>query len=126
VVGTALTVAALGYGLSYALACLVLPRFRRIIGEPLLTASVVGYSVGAVLLVSLLCFVTWKIINGEALVAAIPLALIALLWWRFAVIARRRGPTEPLGVYDQTSQRELAPESVEAHFVSGSIRSPQP
>jgi amino acid transporter len=115
VVGAALTTSAIGCGLAYAIACLLLPRFRRRIGEPLLVASVAAIAVGVAIVVVLICFVWWNFAT-ESLAILIPLVAIAALWAAFWITARLRGSAARLGTYDQTSLRELVPAGVDARF----------
>ncbi|MGA1838114.1 APC family permease [Herbiconiux sp. 11R-BC] len=114
VTGVALSTSAIGCGLAYAIACLLLPRFRRRIGEPLLIASVAAYAVGSAIVVVVLCFVVWNLVEGVVAVL-VPVLLIAAVWAAFALKVRRRGIVT-VGVYDQTDERDLVPTGVEARF----------
>jgi amino acid transporter len=120
VTGVALSTSAVGCGLAYAIACLLLPRFRRRIGEPLLSASIAAYAVGAALVGVVLCFVVWNLVAG-ILAVLVPVALIAALWAVFALTARRREIVQ-IGVYDQTAEHDLVPDGVEARFRSPADR----
>ncbi|GAA1001758.1 APC family permease [Subtercola frigoramans] len=114
VTGVALSTSAVGCGLAYATACLLLPRFRRRIGEPLLAASIAAYSVGFGLVLVVVCFVVWNIANGT-LAILVPVALIAAVWSAFAIKVQRQGIVR-VGVYDQTAEYDLIPEGIEARF----------
>jgi amino acid transporter len=114
ITGLALSTSAIGCGLAYAIACLLLPRFRRRIGEPLRAASVIAYSVGSALLVVVLCFVIWNLVHGS-LAVLLPVVLIAAVWTAFAIKTRRPGIVQ-VGVYDQTAERDLIPAGIEARF----------
>ncbi|WP_208004354.1 APC family permease [Labedella populi] len=116
VASAALSTSAVGCGVAYAIACLLLPRFRRRIGEPLFAASVMAYAVGALLLTVVACFVGWNIQVGDWSIA-IPTAGFAAVWLFFVIRARSRGIVD-VGVYDQTSIPDLVPADVEARFGS--------
>lgn len=121
VVTVGLMASAIGCGLAYAFACLLLPRFRRRIGEPLLIASVCAYGVGVAIIVVLGSYLWWNLADGS-LAVLIPLASIAIVWAVFWAVSFRSGSSTEVGTYDQSSIAELAPVGVEARFGSARMR----
>jgi amino acid transporter len=118
VVTVGLMASGLGCGLAYAFACLLLPKFRRRIGEPLLIASITAYAVGAIILLALVSYVLWNLAQGSFLVV-IPLIGILGVWALVTGFSVRAAGRARVGTYDQSSIEELVPVGVEARFDVG-------